>query len=60
MTSLVSAFLFLKKSFKDTMELFSLINYIKCIRDVTGHLLIASLLLSIYLALFKVTVNRQT
>ena len=60
MISSVSAFFFLKKSFKDIMELLSSINYIKCVRDLTGHHLIASLLLSIYLALFKVTVNIQT
>ena len=54
MNSSVSAFLFLKKSFKDLMELLSSINGIKCIRDVTGCLLIVSLLPLIYLALFKV------
>ena len=46
---------FLKISFKDIMELMPSINYIKCIRVVTRRLLIASLLLSIYLALFEVT-----
>ena len=59
MISSVSAFFF-KKCFKDIMELLSSTNYIKCVRDVTRHHLIASLLLSIYLTLYKVTVNIQT
>ena len=60
MTSSVIAFLF-KKEFQRYNGV-TVINKLhkKCVRDVTGHILIASMLLSIYLALFKVTVNIHT
>ena len=59
MTSSVLAFLF-KEKFQRCNGVIVINKLHKTIRDVTGHLLVVSLLLSIYLALFKVIVNIQT